>query len=714
MAPLRLPRELWQRTALLACATSTAVLIINLGCLLRATSREHESLDGGLRVIVQGSCKNIKMANTGIHVLINVLSTILLAGSNYCMQVLSAPTRAQVDRAHARGRWVDVGVPSLRNLFVAVGWRNRILWALMATSSIPLHLLHNSAVFSTISASWYTVNPTPRYIVSAWEGSKRKPDVSDYLNDLLSKYHQGGLTRLSGKECVKAYGPAWQSEWSDLLLIYGGSGPGADTSYEDSISAEAWANMTWSQFEAFDSGWICWWPNHVGTTVGQGGQCEEQIRKWGNGELGNDLPLRWHWIECHAVPGKSRCQLVLSPRIGWVVVVMNVVKAAVMGFIASTNASAPPSCSSIDDQHLSEDDGVPLVQRREPSSEHTPILTIGDAVASFLRTPDERTWGMPLFSWRDGIHFSWWTDLRQKHRFACYRQAGIPERKVAVAEPWRWACSIGFSVALLLTAVGLMIKGMLGDLGSVISPQGFFGELGKPSSRTIISTGLEGVNTNVLLANLPQALLSFTYMSYNSLLTRVCVAMEWDRFAQTTKGLRVSTHRAGAQRAAYFLQLPFRYAVPLTVATGVLHWLISQTIFLVFIEFVTNHDATPKKTQISCAWSPFGVVLITLVGTIMLMALVWVASRRLRSPMPIAGSCSVAISAACHPSTYEEGAWEKPLRWGMQKDGIQDETIEVHVIGGGNGINNEREQVLGHCSFSSREVKAVKPGCWCR
>ncbi|EJT68583.1 hypothetical protein GGTG_13843 [Gaeumannomyces tritici R3-111a-1] len=713
MAPLRLPRELWQRTALLACVASTVALAINLGCLLWATFREHEPLDGGLRVIVQGSCKNIKMANTGIHVLINVLSTALLAGSNYCMQVLSAPTRAQVDRAHTRGRWVDVGVPSLRNLFVAVGWRNKILWVLMATSSIPLHLLYNSVVFSTISASWYTVNPTPRYLVSAWEGLKKRPDVPGHFKDLVSKYHQGDLTRLSGKDCVKAYGPAWQSEWSDLLIIYGEHGPQADSSHRDAVNPEVWVDMSWSQFEASDSSWICWWPNAVGTTVGQGGQCEEQIRKWGNGEPGNDYPLRWHWLECHALPGKNRCRLVLSPHLGWVVVGMNVVKVAVMAFIASTNASASPSCSSIDDKHLFEDDGMPLVQR-EASSEHIPILTIGDAVASFLRTPDERTSGMPLFSWRDGNHFSWWADLRQQHRFPCYRQAGIPERKAAVAEPWRWACSIAFSAALLLTAVGLMIKGLLGDLGSVISPQDFFGELGKPSSRTIMSVGLEGVNKNVLLANLPQALLSFTYVSYNSLLTQACVATEWDRFAQTTKGIRVSTHRAGAQRAAYFLQLPFRYAVPLIVGTGVLHWLVSQTIFLVFVEFVTNHEVKPKKTQISCAWSPFGVVLITLVGTLMLMALVWVASRRLRSPMPIAGSCSVAISAACHPLAYEEGAWEKPLCWGMQRGNSQDETIEVQVIGGGDGINSQREQVLGHCSFSSREVEAVKPGCWYR
>jgi hypothetical protein len=87
-----------------------------------------------------GDCDQIKRVNTGIHLLINVFSTVLLSGSNYCMQCLSAPTRKEVDRAHAVGKWLDIGIPSFRNLR-NIERRRVVLWFLLGFSSLPLHLL---------------------------------------------------------------------------------------------------------------------------------------------------------------------------------------------------------------------------------------------------------------------------------------------------------------------------------------------------------------------------------------------------------------------------------------------------------------------------------------------------------------------------------------------------------------------------------------------
>jgi hypothetical protein len=87
-----------------------------------------------------GDCDRIKRVNTGIHLLINVFSTVLLSGSNYCMQCLSAPTRKEVDRAHAVGSWLDIGIPSFRNLR-HIEPRRVVLWFLLGLSSLPLHLL---------------------------------------------------------------------------------------------------------------------------------------------------------------------------------------------------------------------------------------------------------------------------------------------------------------------------------------------------------------------------------------------------------------------------------------------------------------------------------------------------------------------------------------------------------------------------------------------
>jgi hypothetical protein len=90
--------------------------------------------------LTEGDCGDIKNLNRGLHVFINILSTILLSGSNYCMQCLSAPTRTDVDQAHASRIWLDIGIPSIRNL-KHISRPRFWLWLLLGLSSVPLHLL---------------------------------------------------------------------------------------------------------------------------------------------------------------------------------------------------------------------------------------------------------------------------------------------------------------------------------------------------------------------------------------------------------------------------------------------------------------------------------------------------------------------------------------------------------------------------------------------
>ena len=62
--------------------------------------------------------------------------------------------------------------------------------------------------------------------------------------------------------------------------------------------------------------------------------------------------------------------------------------------------------------------------------------------------------------------------------------------------------------------------------------------------------------------------------------------------------------------------------------------------------------------------------------------------RRFKPDISIAGSCSVAISAAFHPPDADEAASVKKLLWGLVKDeGVKELTNEV-----------------GNCSFTSLEV----------
>ena len=135
----RLPRGRgWRAGVFYAAIAIAIVFIINLSVTiwaLAAQSSEH-----GHALLYEGSCSTTKQLNTGIHFIINAFGSVILAGSNYAMQCLSSPTRAEVDQAHAKNTWLDIGVPSVRNL-KHISRKRLWLWAILGLSSIPLHLL---------------------------------------------------------------------------------------------------------------------------------------------------------------------------------------------------------------------------------------------------------------------------------------------------------------------------------------------------------------------------------------------------------------------------------------------------------------------------------------------------------------------------------------------------------------------------------------------
>lgn len=170
----------WRSSVLLGAATSSIVLIINLRFTIRVTA-DH-STQNWIGTIYGGDCTKTNELTVLLYFVINILNTILLGSSNYCVvralgtslglsikifcqQCLSAPTRDEVDRAHSQGLWVDIGVPSMRNMQV-LGLKKTLLWLFLALSSLTLHLLYNSTVFSTTQANSYYVFSVNEFFLS--------------------------------------------------------------------------------------------------------------------------------------------------------------------------------------------------------------------------------------------------------------------------------------------------------------------------------------------------------------------------------------------------------------------------------------------------------------------------------------------------------------------------------------------------------------------
>ena len=212
-------------------------------------------------------------------------------------------------------------------------------------------------------------------------------------------------------------------------------------------------------------------------------------------------------------------------------------------------------------------------------------------------------------------------------------------------------------------------------------------------------TGAIGIHLCILIANSPQVLLSFLFLTYNGLFTCMLMSHEWSGYAHVRKPLRVTTP-AGSQRSTYRLQLPYKYGIPLLVLSGTLHWLVSQSIFIARVEYYNNgtldenaipqdHDPLedPYAAFSTLGYSCIAIITVIALGGIVVIIGILHGFRKYKPGMPLAGSCSAAISAACHRPNEDVDAPYKPVMWGAI----------------------ESKDPIGHCCFTSFEVtKPVK------
>ncbi|KAH6635652.1 hypothetical protein B0J18DRAFT_407150 [Chaetomium sp. MPI-SDFR-AT-0129] len=762
-------RARWQRSALLFAGGALAAFVANLSFTIWATIRPGSNIRGGVGVLSEETtCTRAKTINTAVHVMINVLSTVLLAGSNYCMQCLSAPTRRQIDEAHRVGRWVDVGVQSVRNLVFAVSGRNALLWVLLSLSSLPLHLFYNSAIFTSLSTNEYNITVVPSTFLSEPNRASLPTYLlTPHLTHLYDAIHTGVLHRLDLQLCVDTYSTNFQSSHGDLLIVTSAPTTANHHANENITSASSYPatyaldSLGCGIRQAYQ--WMCSQAGDAGTVCAA--PCEDSVGKY-QADPASWTPLGVQEVgACYALPTPERCKLLFSPMLCWIVTALNLVKAGLMvatafwgGGRGRTVTGEKQKAEGGGEYGMVPGGGGPGLEEKRAGQDRL-ILTVGDAVASFMEHPDEATVDMCLTSKQDVIKSTgFWS--KEPRKISSWRRS-----KFAAASPTRWmVCVLLYIVALIacIFLYGLGVNSIGGDKSfSSLMALG----LAPVSSKTLMQVfdlrgGDDNLLSNVVIANSPQAILSMLYFTYNGLFTSISLATEWDSYATHRKGLRVSSKPIPHQRSTYFLQLPYRYSLPLLVTSGLLHWLISQSIFLVFVEIyrdsvesitsVTN-TTRPVDNFTTCGWSPVGVITVIAIGFTMVIFLLGSGTRRLSSTMPVAGSCSAAIAAACHPpplsmsSTSFEGGIvsAEKLMWGETSGGMDvggkypDEGDQASVRGGwdGNGMgesgmgsgmgiemvgsmvglvggDGQGERERGHCSFSAGEVGVPRRGVW--
>jgi len=344
-------------------ATAGTVLSINSMLTLWASIRYGNA--GGLATIQEGSCQKTKTLSLWLHLAINVLSTILLSASNYCMQCLSSPTREEVDKAHRKRVWLDIGVPSVRNLH-QISWYRIALWYALALSGIPLHLLYNSAVFSTLATTEYTVYAaSPNFFADKSVNWSQPIFAGRSLQDIRNATN---WQRLENKACIEAYGQAFVSAHGDLVAISADLNATNPAVYITSIdTAGAGLSGGGPSYE-----WICQSTQNTGSQQDCDiGRMISEASSWtlqnNSGSNYNSLNPRNNLSVdyCFSDPVEERCRLQFSLVIMGIVIGCNLVKTICMVLTLWYHKSQP-------------------------------LVTLGDALALFLDHPDPTTENMCL------------------------------------------------------------------------------------------------------------------------------------------------------------------------------------------------------------------------------------------------------------------------------------------------------------------------------
>ncbi|OQE15658.1 hypothetical protein PENSTE_c027G08766 [Penicillium steckii] len=654
--------EGWRLQISVSTAAATVILSINITSLLIIRAKfplVHDSVS-----FYTGSCQVAGRLAIAAHFIINIMSTILQTASNFSMQCLNSPTREEVDVAHSKSIWLDIGTPSVRNIFRGSKAKGA-LWMLLALSSFPLHMIWNSAVFETkVTNQCAVVLATEDFTRGAdWQIPSKFDNKTGYgagfhdiIEHLQQQIIQNQLERLTVEACFQAYNTDILPSRSHLVII-------ANKSSIESPILGVWENEY--NFTAVPFTWLFSSTHPM-----------KSNRYYDDDTLYGDITLR----TCYSQPVAEKCRANLVPLFMLLVIVANSIK--IMSFILTL-----------------------YITRRE-----TPFCTLGDAIQSFLERPDVYTKGRCI-----SAHHDYMKRAREQSEWS--------PRPPSSGDLWTGGCEFWFAALrkrhiLAYTAllfVVLLVGGswsaykIEGDRGgsglslaSSIDPDSSYDLIFNLSERRILSS--------FIIANIPQVMISYIYLGLNYIMTTMLAMREWCSYSAAVrmppKGLRVSSPVPDTeQRSTYFLSMPFKWAIPLNIVILLVHWLVSEAYHLVQVESYTNNPriapAVFSEMYLCISYKLIWAIIIPIAGGSYTMLVAIGLFKMYPEGMPPAGICSASIAAACQPSRVQiDGSTvqfpndlaHKKLKWGITQD--PDETS------GG----------IGHATFSADDVLPLKKG----
>ncbi|KAK7917378.1 hypothetical protein PG985_010986 [Apiospora marii] len=502
------------------------------------------SSSSGTSRLFTGRCDRSSHLNTALHVLLNIIATAILASSNFFMQVLAAPTRREVDKAHARGRWLEIGVQSLHNIR-SIPTINSVLWLLLALSIVPLHLIFNSSVLETKASTDYTFTISSEDFIQGSEvdGPIRLIGCDAYGAGCISFDHLNRrCNTLDGCEAEATDElrriSASSARWDNLTLqeCYSRySEKGAFTKYRHGVLVISNPNENvgetkgWSPAEVyrdpippvkpelahavsplwyFEYGFatdqdtlLSSYPPFaasldLGITMNLSTGRVDQGPKTRNLLKDDYYGMKAHY--CPSEPYGVDCKIDVNNQL--------------LGIVCLVCLSKSIICCII------------LVKHRK----RDPLVTPGDAIESFIVRPDGTTLGLCSWSRKDFAvrksHSDSWQPVSTSWKTRTRRfGSAIP---VSI-----WASSY-FVITLWLAVGGYFIYAAASITNLKETQFGY--NTRNPKVHVFPREITPSTATLLVLANLPQVILSMCYLTYNGLFTRMSSEYEWARYSASS------------------------------------------------------------------------------------------------------------------------------------------------------------------------------------
>ena len=150
----------------------------------------------------------------------------------------------------------------------------------------------------------------------------------------------------------------------------------------------------------------------------------------------------------------------------------------------------------------------------------------------------------------------------------------------------------------------------------------------------------------VIIANCPQLWLSIGYLLWNNQITRIYMEGEWRSFYRRCRKPRISYGKSQGEvgvRETRWLQLPYWLSSLLMIISTVLHWLVSQTLFVVEI-LGTNQHPTPNYYL---NFSPLAIFITGATSTVLVLAITVYYFIPIRTWMPLMAGSGRVVFESC-------------------------------------------------------------------